>query len=134
MKLKTILLLLFLLSFLSFQACMQAASDRSINVDELSQNSQTTYKVEVGKTISFKTKVHGSVGMGADYEILDEKILHLEDNKVILDNPDFEGVGGDSGMAKFTFKALSKGKTKVTIKKVFRGNLEKEIILEVEGI
>ena len=129
---------LFILLLFVFQSCVQVSSDKSynkssdINADELTQDSQTTYKINVGEKISFKTNVHASVGMAAEYEILDEKIVKLEKSEVILDNPDFEGVGGDAGMAKFTFKAFSKGKTKVTIKKVFRGELEKEIVLEVE--
>ena len=131
MKLKII----FLLLFLAFQACMKVPSNKSIiNVDELNLNPQTIYTVKVGEKISFKTNVHASVGMGAEYEIQDEKIINLEESEVIYDNPNFEGTGGDAGMQKFTFKGLSKGKTKVTIKKVYRGDLEKEIFLEVEVI
>ncbi len=129
---------LFILLLFIFQSCMPVVSDNSsnksmdINVDELSQNSPTTYKMNVGEKISFKTKVHGSVGMGAEHEIADDKILNLEKNEIILNNPDFKGVGGDAGIEKFTFKALSKGKTKVKIKKIFRGNLEKETVFYIE--
>ena len=127
---------LFILLLFIFQSCMPVASDKSmdINVDELSQNSQTTYKVNIGEKISFKTNVHGSVGMGAEQEISDEKILKLENSETIYNNPNFDAPGGDAAMQKFTFTALSKGKTKVKIKKVFRGNLEKETVLEVEVI
>lgn len=72
--------------------------------------------------------------MAAESEIADDKILKLENSEIIYDNPNFEGVGGDAGMNKFTFKGLSKGKTKVTIKKIYRGNLEKEIVFDVEVI
>lgn len=132
MKINKLLVLLFL----AFQSCMQVASDNSINIDELksNQDSTTDYKVKVGEKISFKTSVHGSVGMGAEAEILDDKILKLESGEIIYNNPNFEAPGGDAGMHKFTFKTLSKGKTKITIKKIYRGELEKEIVLEVEVI
>jgi hypothetical protein len=113
---------------------MQVPSNKSINIDELKQNTQTIYKLKVGGTISFKTKIHASVGLGAEYEFLDNKVVKLEDSKIIYDNPNFEGVGGDAAMQKFTFKGLLKGKTEVTIKKMYRGNLEKEIVLEIEVI
>lgn len=126
----------------AFQSCINTAiSDTSINIDELEvenqksqANSQANYKVKLGEKISFKTSVHASVGMGADAQILDDKILNLESNEIIYNNPNFEGAGGDAGMHKFTFKALSKGKTNLTIKKIYRRELQKEIVLEVEVI
>lgn len=136
----TNLSIFFILLLFVFQSCMPVASDKSssesldINVDELSQDSQTTYKMKIGEKISFKTNVHGSVGMGAEHEISDEKIVKLEGSETIYNNPNFDAPGGDAAMQKFTFTALSKGKTKVKIKKIFRGDLEKEIVFDVEVI
>ncbi len=124
---------IFILLLFAFQSCISSFSEKSINIDNLeNQNSTLNYQIKVGEKISFTTSVHGSVGMAADYEILDSKILKLEDSKIIYDNPNFEGTGGDGGMKKFVFKGLSTGKTKVTIKKIYRGELQKKIILEVE--
>jgi hypothetical protein len=127
---------LFVLVLFVFQSCASIISDNSIDIDtsKLNQDSTTDYQVKVGEKISFKTSVHGSVGMAAEYKIVDEKILKLEEAKIIYDNPNFEGTGGDGGKKKFTFKGLSKGKTKVTIQKIYRGDLEKEIVLEIEVI
>ncbi|WP_375561393.1 protease inhibitor I42 family protein [Bernardetia sp. OM2101] len=135
MKLNKLLVLLIFV----FQSCANAVFDTSINIDELKNqnsqaNSQANYKVKLGEKITFKTNVHGSVGMTAEYEILDDTILKLENSKIIYDNPNFKGSGGDGGMKKFAFKALSKGKTKVTIKKIYRRELQKEIVLEIEVI
>ncbi|WP_157698998.1 hypothetical protein [Bernardetia litoralis] len=114
---------------------MKLPSDNAINVDSLEvQNSTKAYKIKVGEKINFATRVHGSVGMAAEYEIQDEKILKLDNSEIIYDNPNFEGTGGDAATRYFIFKGISKGKTKVTIKKIFRGELQKEIVLEVEVI
>lgn len=127
---------LFVLVLFVFQSCVSSLSDKSINIDtpKINQDSTTDYQVKVGEKISFKTSVHGSVGMAAEYKIMDDKILKLEEAKIIYDTPNFEGTGGDGGMKKFTFKGIKKGKTKVTIQKIYRGDLEKEIVLEVEVI
>ncbi len=129
MKLKT----LFILFVFVLQGC-NSMSGKAINVD-LPETSQTTiHKLKVGEEISFKTNVHGSVGMAAEHILADDGVLELKESKIIYDNPNFKGAGGDGGMKKFTFKALTKGKTKVIIQKIFRGELEKEIILDMEVI
>lgn len=122
----------FVALFLILQGCISTITDNSINIDK--PENQMDYQVKEGKTIGFKTSVHGSVGMAAEYEIEDEKILKFENSEVIYDNPGFQGTGGDSGKKKFTFRGLEKGKTKVIIKKIYRGDLKEKIVLEIEVI
>ncbi len=120
---------LFIAFLLILQSCISTMTDNSINIDK--PENQINYQVKEGKTISFKTSVHGSVGMDAEYEIKNKDILEFENSKIIYDDPGFQGTGGDSGKKKFVFKGIKKGTTTIIIKKIYRGDLQEEIVLKI---
>jgi len=68
---------------------------------------------------------HGSVGVGAVYEIEDETVVNLIDDITWYRDPvkmKIPGMtGADSGSGCFIFRALKKGETKLTIWKTYRG-------------
>jgi hypothetical protein len=77
-----------------------------------------------------------SVGLGAKYFIEDKAVVEFVGNIVNYDHPIRMMIGmtgTDEGSGTFIFKALKKGKTKLTIRKDFRGR-EKEELKSLEII
>ena len=89
-------------------------------------------QLKVGEKVSYRYKKHSSVGFDAEYAISDQTILKLVAEKTEFDKPSKKGMsGGDSATGYFIFHALKEGEVTVTVKQLYRGELEAEQIIKM---
>lgn len=111
------------------------ANPTSNDMIELNALTSQKYTLKVGQKAFFKTKVHGSVGLGAEHEIEDTSIIQLVSDDIEFDSKEnAEMPGGDAAKKQFIFEALKAGKSKITINENYRGDLKKiaSFTIEVE--
>lgn len=84
--------------------------------------------------LEFSYREHISVGYTAEFEIENQEILIHQKTDIVYKSPERmkEGMtGGDAATATFRFKAIAIGKTLLTIRKYFRGELETEYTFRI---
>ena len=85
------------------------------------------YTIKVGQNISYSYVEHGSVGIGSEYSVENNKVLELKDKVITYKNPANTGLpGGDEASLRLIFTGKEKGTTTLTIKNMFRGSVEDE--------
>ncbi len=92
----------------------------------------TDYTLQIDQTALLKMSEHGSVGIASEVYIEDKTILALVSDEFIYTNEPKEGTtGGDGGTRSYIFKALKTGKTTITAKDMFRGELKGETVFNI---
>lgn len=95
------------------------------------KSTATTLTLSVNEEAYYQASVHGSVGTAVELEIDNEGVIKVGEQKVDYENPErAEMPGGDAATKTFVLKALSAGKAKITIKNLYRGDLQSEQVIE----
>ena len=91
--------------------------------------------LEIGDIVYYEFHRHGSVGEDAEFDIEDDSILiheRTESEYLHPENLKKPGwTGGDAERGRWFFKALKKGKTKLTIRILFRFEIESECTMTI---
>jgi hypothetical protein len=90
--------------------------------------------VQVGERFFYEFHRHGSVGEDAEFEIDDDTVIYLEDTETEYIHPENMKkpgwTGGDAERGKWIFRALRPGRTTLTIRIMFRFEVEEERIID----
>ncbi|MHA1925050.1 MAG: hypothetical protein ACXABV_08730 [Candidatus Thorarchaeota archaeon] len=90
--------------------------------------------VQVGERFAYLFHRHGSVGEDAEFEIDDDTVIYLEETEAEYVNPENMKkpgwTGGDAERGRWIFQALRPGKTILTIRIMFRFEVEEEQRIE----
>lgn len=100
----------------------------------LDWKNESQLSLSVGDMFLCKFHRHGSVGEDAEFDILDTDIICHEDTETKYLHPEKMKpgwTGGDAESGKWVFKALKPGKTTLTIKVLFRFDVESEHPIEI---
>ncbi|MFW9932933.1 MAG: hypothetical protein ACFFDR_09785 [Candidatus Thorarchaeota archaeon] len=112
---------------------MKPPTDEIIEVDWKAENPKVT--LALGETFRCRFHRHGSVGEDAEFEIGDTSIIAHEDTKAEYTHPEHmkkpDWTGGDAERAYWDFKAVGKGETILTVKVLFRFDVESEHSVKV---
>ena len=91
--------------------------------------------VQVGERFFYQFHRHGSVGEDAEFEIDDDTVIYLEDTESEYVNPENMKkpgwTGGDAEKGRWIFRALRPGKATLTIRILFRFEVEEERLIDV---
>jgi len=97
------------------------------------EESSTT--LTIGDTVYYEFHRHGSVGEDAEFEIEDDNILiheRTESEYLYPENLKKPGwTGGDAERGKWFFRAVKQGRTKLTIRILFRFEIESECTMTI---
>ena len=124
---------ILLIVFLVLQASCVGAQ-KIICTKTLHPLSQTALEVKQGDIFCYPAPVHGSVGIGVEYEIEDKEIVKFHSSTLDYKNKEEmeEGMSGAASATKtLAFQALKSGETNVIIKDVFRGEVRQIYIFKV---
>ena len=93
---------------------------------------QKEYKVKVGQIISYTFREHASVGISAEYDLSDFRVIKYKERKKVYKNPQKEGMtGGDDSSVSLIFEAMEKGSTDLIINEMFRGKIQNEFKFKI---
>jgi len=93
---------------------------------------QKEYKVKVGQIISYTFREHASVGISAEYDLSDVRVIKYKERKKVYKNPQKEGMtGGDDSSVSLIFEAMEKGSTDLIINEMFRGKIQNEFKFKI---
>lgn len=107
-------------------------SEKSMEQIALNPLRATDYALQVNQTALLKMSEHGSVGIASEVFIEDKTILTLVSDEFTYTKEPEEGTtGGDGGVRGYIFKALKTGKTTITAKDMFRGELKCETVFNI---
>lgn len=113
---------------------MKPPKDEIIDVDWKADNAKVT--LAVGDIFRCKFHRHGSVGEDAEFEISDTGILIHEDTHSDYLHPEHMKkpgwTGGDAERVYWHFKAISSGNTKLTVRIMFRFEVESTHIVDID--
>jgi hypothetical protein len=91
--------------------------------------------VQVGERFFYQFHRHGSVGEDANFEIDDDTVIYLEDIESEYVNPENMKkpgwTGGDAEKGRWIFRALRPGKATLTIRILFRFEVEEVRLIDV---
>ncbi|MFX0056309.1 MAG: hypothetical protein ACFFAX_15395 [Promethearchaeota archaeon] len=91
-------------------------------------------RVQVGERFFYQFHRHGSVGEDAEFEIDDDTVIYLEDTETEYVNPENMKkpgwTGGDAERGRWIFRALRPGKATLTIRILFRFEVEEERLID----
>ena len=91
--------------------------------------------IAIGDTVYYQFHRHGSVGEDAEFEIEDDSILiheRTESEYLHPENLKKPGwTGGDAETGRWFFKAVKQGTTKLTIRILFRFEIESECTMTI---
>jgi hypothetical protein len=91
--------------------------------------------VQVGERFFYQFHRHGSVGEDAEFEIDDDTVIYLEDIESEYVNPENMKkpgwTGGDAEKGRWIFRALRPGKATLTIRILFRFEVEEVRLIDV---
>ncbi|MFW9887932.1 MAG: hypothetical protein ACFFER_07110 [Candidatus Thorarchaeota archaeon] len=94
--------------------------------------------VQVGERFFYQFHRHGSVGEDAEFEIDDDTVIYLEDIESEYVDPEKMKkpgwTGGDAEKGRWIFRALRPGKATLTIRTLFRFEVEEERHIDVTVI
>ena len=92
-------------------------------------------RLSVGEVVWYAFSRHGSVGEDAEFEIENDEVLGHERTKTeyihIEKMKKPEWTGGDAERGKWYFKALRPGSTKLTVRILFRFEVESECTVKI---
>lgn len=94
------------------------------------ETAQSVLHLKEGQRFFYTYPKWGSVGIGAKYEIEDRTVIEFVGDVLSYDYPQrikAGMTGADEGTGTFIFKAVKKGKSKLTIQKDFRGEKGEEL-------
>lgn len=102
--------------------------------DEVKQiacsNAYCEYTIQVGERFFIQFHRHGSVGEDAEFEIDDDTVIYNEKTETEYLHPENlkkpGWTGGDAERGKWFFRALRPGKTTLTVRILFRFEIEEE--------
>ncbi len=97
-------------------------------------DSESIIEVSVGETLCYRFVRHESVGIDAEVHIDDTSIVRLEktDSKYLYPERLKRGwTGADEETVCWYFKALKEGATRLIVRNLFRGEVEKECTIEL---
>jgi hypothetical protein len=98
----------------------------------MSINDASSISVKKGGRFFYKYAVHPSVGKFIRCEISDNSIVAIDKcEEKYRKTPKPGTTGGDLTDGKYVFIALKQGLVKIKISRDFRGNIEREDIIEV---
>ncbi len=107
---------------------MKPPSEEVIEIDWKTENPLA--ELNVGDIIRCRFHRHGSVGEDAEFEIGDTSIIMQEDTKAEYVHPEHMKkpgwTGGDAERVYWDFKAVGRGETTLTVKVLFRFDVESE--------
>lgn len=103
----------------------------NISLERISLEDVDEISVKVGQVMYFGYEYWPSVGNDADYEIDDEDIVGILEEDTYTPSMPEGFTGGDSGFGTFYFIAKKAGKTSITVRNLFRGDVEEEREIEV---
>ncbi|MHA1906764.1 MAG: hypothetical protein ACW98Y_05695 [Candidatus Thorarchaeota archaeon] len=113
---------------------MKPPKEEPIEVDWKSDNPKVT--LEVGEVFMCRFHRHGSVGEDAEFEIgLTDIIVHDDTNTEYVHPEHMKKpgwTGGDSERGQWLFRAISPGTTTLTIRVLFRFDVESEHQVTIE--
>jgi hypothetical protein len=93
---------------------------------------QKEYKVKVGQIISYSFREHASVGISAEYDLSDARVIKYKERMKVYKNPQKEGMtGGDDSSVSLIFEAMEKGSTDLIINELFRGKIQNEFKFKI---
>lgn len=117
------------------QSC---GSDNQTQLTEIKDNAveidltQSDYTFTVNQKSYLEMDEHGSVGAMSEVIIGDNSIIGISGDIFDYDNQDSEiEPGGDGGTRTYSFTALKKGSTTISAREYFRGDLQKEHVLNI---
>jgi len=124
MKTKLIIMAVMVTLLLAAGACSIAIGAKVpqdaevvIPIDEFSNNTQVVREAEVAEGGTLTVTLGSNPTTGFSWEetaqIADPVILEQTSNKMLM--PEGKGIAGAAGSQSFTFRALEKGTTKVTL-------------------
>ncbi len=91
-----------------------------------------SYTIKVGQKISYTYKEHGSVGIGATYEVDNSGVLVYKELIRDYKNKNREGLtGADEARVTLVFEGLAKGKAVLNVKDMYRGKVQSEAKITV---
>ncbi len=103
--------------------------------NEINIKSQASITVKTGDKLVYPYKLHGSVGFNSRYEISDEDVITISEERVKYLQPermkDPHITGADNARGEFVFATLKPGKATITIYNEFRFEVESTEIIEV---
>ena len=121
---KLITVYLFLIILLS--SCGEKTFRPEKSIIELKETSKIV-TLSKGQKAFYQAKSHGSVGIKEKVSVADKTLLKIIRTKRNYAHPDKTKLpGGDAATVTYIFEALEKGETKITIQKIFRGDLQVE--------
>ena len=89
----------------------------------------------VGETVWYGFHRHGSVGEDAEFEIENTEILKHVNTETVYLHPEHMKkpgwTGGDAERGKWFFKAINSGATKLTVRILFRFDVESECTMSI---
>ena len=95
------------------------------------EKSTKNLKLKIGEEVFYQVKVHGSVGKRTEVHVDNEDRIQQADPKIDYDNTDRATMpGGDSATKTFVFRGVSPGDAKITIKNLYRGDVQNEQVVD----
>ena len=92
------------------------------------------FTIQVGERFFYQFHRHGSVGEDAEFEIDDDTVIYHENTETEYLHPEHMKkpgwTGGDAERGKWFFRALRPGKATLTIRILFRFEVEEEKTLD----
>ena len=111
------------------------------NIDDMGmrlsckENEIPEYGIKLGEVFHFQFHRHGSVGVNYEYEFdFPENVVH-ENTYCVYVNPEnmkTGWTGGDKERCQWVFRGVKEGIIVFTVKKIFRGDLEKECKIKIQ--
>jgi len=112
---------------------MKPPQERIFEIDWKSADAPT--EIGVGDIVRCRFHRHGSVGEDAEFEIANDSILVHEDTKAEYVNPEHMKkagwTGGDAERVYWDFRATARGETTLTIRILFRFDVESEHVVRI---
>ena len=99
------------------------------------EDENSVERLSVGETVYYKFHRHGSVGEDAEFEIEKEEVLSHESSETeyihIEKMKKPEWTGGDAERGKWFFKALRPGTARLSVRVLFRFEVESECTVKI---
>jgi hypothetical protein len=136
-----ILLFILLLGIVSI-ACVGAKKKTEISSVQTTKSTTDTirinplvqkeYNVKVGQIISYTFREHASVGINAEYDLSDARVIKYKERKKVYKNPQKEGMtGGDDSSVSLVFEAMEKGSSDLIINEMFMVKIQNEFKFKI---
>ena len=105
-----------------------------IDLSDVISEKTSTLQVTTGTEMFVDMTMHTSVGITADFEIGDKKIVEMYKSTLTYETPERMKpgmTGGDKASKRFYFRALKAGTTEIELITSFRGKIENIDRIEV---